>query len=297
MANNKGPVFIQKIKAKLLIKDEVQKLEHLSNELISGKASEADVAYWELSIAQMEEYIEFEPSYTNTLNKYTEELKWLKHKVHALKVGEYDKPLLIASSLYGLFDSLILQREKNTGSDDIVIVMGDWMAFEGDMASIEKAMDLIEEGVIFLRGKNEELFVEQADKDSIESRFIQSLPTDVQTDSLIVTTGNSAEEPIQMSEFVTSDSPNLTGKTIITVQPKEGENSAHDSARSIIMLAPGDAIKLNLREDEPQDVPNTQTPNEPTTQEVLDDEFPEDEFTDEELDEINELKRALESNE
>lgn len=246
VVNLSGGLF-GKMKAKLLIKDEVQKLEYLSEELEKGNTSATDIPHWEEALEQMKVFMEHEPSYQEVFDKYSEELKWAKHKVRSLRIQEINEPMLITSSLRGLFDGLIKQREKNTEKNDIVVVLGDWMAFEGDKESIYKAMDLIDEGIIFLRGKNEEAYIKQGDESSPEVKFLKSLPTDVQTDTLVVTTGNSEEEPIQMKDFVKEDAPNLTGKTIITVHPVDGEDSTQDSEKNLILLAPGDAIKLNLK--------------------------------------------------
>lgn len=257
----KGPEFVKKINAKRYFNDEVAKLNTLSIELVEGRASEADMAYWEDSLSRIEDYLDYlEKKEKDIYIGFQEEYTWLEHKVRALRFKEYDVPYLVSSSLLGLFNSLVKQREVHEEKGDLVIVMGNWMGYEGDKESIYKAMDLIEEGVIVLRGSNEELYIDNNDESSREVKFLKSLPTDVQSEDLIVTTGNSKNEPVQMEDFIKSDVPNLTGKTIVTVHPIEGEGSTHDSERTIIMVAPGDAIKLNLNEKDREEIARQQQP-------------------------------------
>lgn len=250
MADSKLPEFIQRMKAKLLIKDELQKLENLSDKLLAGRIEESDATLWKETLKQVEDYINHITNYDKDYKKYKMQYEWFQHRIRVKRMKEYAGPLLITSSLLGVFDSFEIQREKHQNNGDVVVVMGDWMSFEGDYISIHKAMDLVEEGVIFLRGKNEEKFIEESDGASEEVNFLLSLPSDVQTESLVITTGNSENEPIQMKDFIEGDAPNLTGKTIITVHPIEGEDSTQDTDKNIILLAPGDAIKLNLTQKE-----------------------------------------------
>lgn len=297
MKKLKGPKFIRKINARRYMKEELAKLSALSAELTDGRASEADLSYWESSLSNMKEYLEYINDGKEDYERFTEEYGWLEHRVRALKFEEHDVPYLIASSLLGLFHTLINQREKHESEGDLVVVMGNWMGFEGDKDSIYKAMDLIEEGVIVLRGRNEELYIEKNNKDSREVRFLKSLPTDIQTEELIVTTGNSQEEPVQMKEFIESGAPNLTGKTIVTVHPVEGESSTHDAERTIIMIAPGDAIKLNLNEAERNEMRHKEAlaraKNDEKTKSVISDLSGMDKDI---LEELEELKKELADN-
>lgn len=248
MKETNEPRFIKKIKSKLFIKDEFQKLSFLSNELKRGKASEADKAYWDEALRQIEEYLPYVPEQQELYEMYKKRRMIVDHQARVRKLKHYEGGVLVASSLRGLFDTLRIQREKHEKKNDVVVVMGDWMAFEGDMSSIHKAMDLAEEGVVFLRGRKEELFLQLAEEETPEVFFVSCLPMDVQTPNFIVSTGTSMEETLSVFRVPETDKPNLTGKTIVSVQPEVDKPTMHLNDKQMVLLAPGDALRLEMKD-------------------------------------------------
>ena len=242
------PEFIKKIKAKLLIKDEFQKLDYLSDELKAGKASETDKSYWDESLSQISEYLPYVPEYQDKFELYKNRKVLVEHQARVRALKGYNGGVLVAGSLKGLFDTLRIQRKKHEKKNDVVVVMGDWMAFEGDLSSIHKAMELMEEGVIFLRGRTEEMFLQLAAEETPEVFFISTLPMDIQTPNFIVSTGTSLDELMPINHVTNTDKPNLTGKTIIAIQPEEGKPTAHLKNKEMVLLAPGDALRLELKD-------------------------------------------------
>lgn len=248
MTNLKGPTFYRKLKAGLLIKDEFQKLHFLSEELKNGNASNADKEYWDEALSNVEDYLEYAPKYLATYNKYKERRFIVDHQARTREIRNYNGSLLVAGSLRGLFETLIVQREKHEKPNDVIIVLGDWMGFEGDIKSIHKAMELTEEGVIFLKGRNEEDFLMNAKEETPETFFVSSLPMDVQTPELIITTGNSLDEIHPIRKYLYDESPNMTEKKIVAVHPELGEDTIHYSAKDILLIAPGDAVRLDYKD-------------------------------------------------
>lgn len=239
--------LVEKMKAKFLIQDELQKLLYLSDELIEGRATRADASFWDESLDKLEGYTNHLPQFENILKKYKTRRECLMHSVRVQAMEHYTGSVFAASAIKGNFDTLRLQRSKNEQEGDIVIVMGNWMASEDDVDSIQKAMDLAEEGVLFIKGKTEEAYLAKHDDDSLESFFIQTLPTDVRTPYIIITTGDSENEPMPMDEWINSKEPNLTNKTLIVMNPAEGGESFSDNKRQLIVLAPGEATRLALK--------------------------------------------------
>lgn len=239
--------WLSKLRAKLLIKDDIQSLEFLTRELQDGSSTEADRFHWDKSLKQMKEYLPYCPEHQGLYDTFKKRRSFVDHLVRTKNLEEYTGTIMVVSSIYGLFSTLDLQRKNHEEKGDVIIVTGGWMGFEGDISSIHKAMDLVEEGVIFLKGKNEESFLEQSREDDLETLFVSSLPTDVQTAYSIITTGNSKNEPVPIKTFVNDKTPNLTGKTMIAVHPEEGVDTQHIKKQNVILLAPGDAIRLNVK--------------------------------------------------
>lgn len=239
--------IIKRIKAKLLIMDEFQKLDVLSKELQAGNASEADKNYWNVLLENIESFLSYVPEHQKKYEMYKKRRGIVDHQIRTHLMKKYEGGIIVVSSLRGLFDTLTIQRKKHEQRNDVIVVTGDWMSFENDLLSIHKAMELVEEGVIFLRGHTEEKFLDYVSEESPEAFFISCLPVDVQTPHTIITTGNSKEEPLSIQYLLNNDEPNLTGKTIIAVHPTDGENSLHLKNKELLLLAPGDALRLELR--------------------------------------------------
>ena len=239
--------WLSKLRAKLLIKDEIQSLQFLSHELSEGRVSEEDLQFWDAALEQMSEYLEYAPEHKDSYKKFLAQRNLVGHSVRVKKLENYTGGIIVTSSIYGLFDTLVEQRKKHQRKNDVVVVTGNWMGFEGDVKSIRKAMDLSEEGVIFLKGRIEEKYLESdVPEDDLETLFVKSLPRDVQTPYTIITTGNSMNEPVPMIDFMKNKVPNLTGKTFIGVHPTEGKGTIHLNEKDIILVAPGDAIRLDI---------------------------------------------------
>lgn len=236
--------LLDKMKAKLLIQDELQKLLYLSDELLSGRATRADESFWDASLEKLTAYTEHLPQFKGILKKYKTRRECLAHSVRVQETESYVGSLFTSCALRGKFDTLRKQRDKNEEEGDVIIVMGNWMSSSDDVESIQKAMDLAEEGVLFIKGHTEEQYLKNHDNGSIETFFIQTLPTDIRTPYVIVTTGDSENEPMPMNEWLASDEPNLTGKTLIVMNPDEEEGSFADNNRQVIALTPGDATRI-----------------------------------------------------
>lgn len=239
--------LIEKMKSKFLIHDELQKLHYLSNELREGKATEADKPFWDESLEKVKVYADYWPKFQDTYKKYKKRRDLLDNVVRLSLLQESESPILVASGLEGDFSRLKRQRDKHQQEGDVIVVMGGWMKDADDIASVEKAMDLAEEGVIFLKGKTEELFLDSAERFADETFFIETLPTDIRTTHLVITTGNSATEPIDFQKFFTEDMPNMTGRTLVFLHPDDSQSTTTDNERHIVALSAGDALRLSLQ--------------------------------------------------
>lgn len=245
--------LMKKIKARSIARDAITKLTYLKKEVVNGNASEADLAYWDESLIQLEEASILLPNYTNRAQLFQRYRDVLQIKVNYSKDSERTEPYVVISSIRGDISLLERHLKELRQEGDCVVVLGDFLpagvSEETTRSFIKLLMGYAKEGVIFLRGKTEEGYAEKTkNSDEVEDLLIQVLPDEWETFHFVFP----SEDTMPIKSLLTVDNfPNITDKFVVgNYNGEEGANPSeyyYKEEQKTIGMPDGFATRLEIK--------------------------------------------------
>lgn len=242
--------LIKRVKSHFLIKDTIHYLHLLANEARKGEATEVDLEYWDVRLNELKEHVDnLNGKHRETLELYNSFKNIVKNALNNKKIE--NEPLYVISSLRGLWDTLENHLQSNEyKKGDKIVVLGDWMAFEGDKKSIDKAIELSGKyDILFLRGETEESFMKNNAEDMKRCFFIENTPINIETERMFITTGTHPKDTINKDIFnQVKDKKDMKLKYHVSAQGELNDDANIDEKERIIEVLPGSAIRLELKD-------------------------------------------------
>lgn len=219
-----------KLKAHLMAPEVIQKLAIMKGELENDNAGEGDLVFWERYLSELKIYADTNTKHVAAYENYNSYYKVLKGTLRGSTMLK-DKcvPVVVIAPVRGDFSLVREHIEALKQDGDTVVVMGDFMKNPYDQASIQEAIALSQEGVVFLVGQTEEAYqaLHETDTD-VESLFIRRLAEDLVTGDMIIHTGNTKNSVVDMEALLTGEAfPNLTQKFIIGSHRDKTDSEKH----------------------------------------------------------------------
>jgi len=194
------------------------KLLYLKKEWIEGASTKADLVHWENSLSEFKkDIVPYVKGLHDQLNTYEQIYALIQHQVATHEMSRTSVPVLIFAGLEGELSHLRNHIVEQAQSGDRVVVLGDfWVGDKPELDDVRHAMSLaLDEGVVFLLGKEEKERLLAHEWPDVEFGFINQLPLSLNTEAFVFFAEAAGDGTVDLDDLLKGDLPNVSGKLFV----------------------------------------------------------------------------------
>lgn len=229
------------------------KLAVLKSEYEKGRATEADLLFWDKYLDQLHQQGKHFMDAKEAETRYFFHRNLLSNQVYRKSLAKKSVACMVFSSLNGDFEEYEEKIAELKEEKDVVVILGNFLnpdAKGNSFELIRKMMKLqMQENVIILKGEHEEDYLLNTNLDDAskyqEVQFLNQLPKEFRTEDFSMMNGNLNLDDFPLKEILDGEAQNMSDKMLVYVN-KEVSKEVFQVNNDERIIALSDHVAMRL---------------------------------------------------